>query len=83
MMGTGDMLLLAEDGFQLRGPKKASQKRWPQLGLRNWVSFELARLTGAFQAEKATCTKALTKPALHRPLQRLSLAKAHDNTFSF
>lgn len=33
-----------------------------QLGLRNWVSFELARLTEAFQAEKAVCTEALTKP---------------------
>ena len=47
------------------------------------MSFELARLTEAFQAEKAVCTEALTKPAVHRLLQRLSLAKAHDNTFSF
>lgn len=47
-----------------------------QLGLRNWVSFEHARWTEAVQAEKA-----LTKPAVHRLLQRSSLAKAHDNTF--
>ena len=47
------------------------------------MSFELARLTGAFQAEKAACTEALTKPALHRLLQRVSLAKAHADTFSF
>jgi len=29
VVGTGDILLFAEDGFQLRGPKKASQKRCP------------------------------------------------------
>lgn len=40
-----------------------------QLGLRNWVSFGLARLRRAFQAEKAACTKALLKPAVHRLLQ--------------